>query len=215
MVMTREVNRMLYDYLVENYKPNEPIFVSDIDFPVSSNNLRQMLKGLCDSGKIKRFDTGIYYIPSVSRLKGGTSIAPGIVARYKYVARNGKIEGYYSGFTFANQMGVTTQVPYIIEIVSNAASAKVREVEIKGQHIMLRKPRVKITEQNYRILQFLDLLKDIDLYADDNSEVAVRLNKYVRDEKMRQEDVDKYLSYYPDKIYRNLYEMRLYNAFAS
>ena len=83
MTMTREVNSMLYDYLVENYKPNEPIFVSDIDFPVSSNNLRQMLKGLCDSGKIKRFDTGIYYIPSVSRLKGGTAIAPGIVVRYK------------------------------------------------------------------------------------------------------------------------------------
>lgn len=80
---------------------------------------------------------------------------------------------------------------------------------------MLRKPRVEITEQNYRILQFLDLLKDIDLYADDNIEVAARLNKYVRDEKMRQEDVDKYLVYYPDKVYRNLYEMRLYNAFAS
>ena len=134
--------------------------------------------------------------------------------RDRYIARNGKVEGYYSGFTFANQLGVTTQVPYILEIVSNTASAKVRVVDVKGQRIILRKPRVEITEQNYRILQFLDLLKDIDLYTDDNIEVAARLNKYVRDEKMRQEDLDKYISYYPDRVYRNLYEMRLYNAFA-
>lgn len=206
---------MLYDYLVENYKPNEPIFVSDIDFPVTNNNLRQMLKNLCDAGKIKRFDNGIYYIPLVSRLKGGSSIAPDTVVRYKYVARNGKINGYYSGFTFANQMGLTTQVPYVVEIVSNTASAKVREVDIKGQRIILRKPRVEITEHNYRILQFLDLLKDIDIYADDNIEVSERLNKYVRDEKMCQEELDKYISYFPDKVYRNLYEMRLYNAFTS
>lgn len=40
------------------------------------------------------------------------------------VFRNGKIEGYYSGYTFANQLGLTTQVPFNIEIVSNSASAK-------------------------------------------------------------------------------------------
>lgn len=50
----------LYEYLISNYKPNEPIFVSDIQLSVSDVNLRQMFKVLCDSGKIKRFDTGIY-----------------------------------------------------------------------------------------------------------------------------------------------------------
>ena len=47
---------MLYDYLIKNYKANEPIFVSDIVLPVSDANLRQMFKALCDSEKIKRFD---------------------------------------------------------------------------------------------------------------------------------------------------------------
>ena len=40
---------MLYDYLIKNYKANEPIFVSDIVLPVSDANLRQMFKALCDS----------------------------------------------------------------------------------------------------------------------------------------------------------------------
>lgn len=206
---------MLYDYLIKNYKENEPIFVSDIDLPVTNTNLRQMFKNLCDEGKIRRFDKGVYYLPAKSRLKGVSSIAPDTVVQYKYVSRSGKVDGYYSGFTFANQMGVTTQVPYTLEIVSNAASANVRQVDVKGRKVVLRKPKTMVTAQNYRILQFLDLLKDIEVYADDTDEdVAARLAKYVKDENMKQADVDRYLPLYPDKVYKNLYEMRLYNAFA-
>lgn len=58
----------LYEYLISNYKPNEPIFVSDLQLSISDANLRQMINLLCDSGKIKRFDTGIYYLPKESRL---------------------------------------------------------------------------------------------------------------------------------------------------
>lgn len=207
---------MLYDYLTENYKVNEPIIESDIDLPVTDTNLRQMFKKLCDEGKIRRFDKGVYYLPTQSRLKGGCPLSSDMVAQYKYVARGGRVDGYYSGYTFANQMGLTTQVPYMLEIVSNAASAKVREVDVKGQRILLRKPKTTVTEQNYRILQFLDLLKDIELYADESNEkLADRLTAYIRQEAMRQSEVDAYLTLYPDRVYRNLYEMRLYNAFAS
>ncbi len=206
---------MLYEYLLEHYKKNEPIFVSDITLPMTDTNLRQSFMVLCDAGKIKRYDTGVYYIPAPSKLNGGTTIAPGTVARYKYIMRNGKIEGYYSGFTFANQMGVTTQVPYKIEIVTNGTSSNTREVDIKGQKIVLRKPKVFITEENYKVLQFLDLLKDIDIYADDQtSDVAERLATYVKAENITQLDIDKYIGLYPDKVYRNLYEMRLYHVFA-
>ena len=82
------------------------------------------------------------------------------------------------------------------------ASEKVSEVNLKGLRIILRKPQVEITEQNHRILQFLDLLKDIDVYAE-------RLSKYIRDEKLRKEDFDKYCSLYPNMVYRNLNDLIL------
>lgn len=85
---------------------NEPIFIADVSPPVSDVNLRQMFKVLCDKGKIKRFDTGIYYLPKQSRLKGGVPLGADTVARYKYVS--GNVDGYYSGYTFANQLGDTT-----------------------------------------------------------------------------------------------------------
>lgn len=206
---------MLYEYLIKNYQFNEPIFMVDIDLPVSSNNLRQMFKNLCDAGKIMRYDNGIYYIPKQSKLKGAVPFTPEKIALYKYVLCRGGIEGYYSGYTFANQMGITTQVPVTIEIVSNNASAMRREVNLSGQRIVLRKPRTKVTESNARVLQLLDLLKDIHEYADGESDdVTEKIVQYIKTENITREQFDEYISLYPDRIYKNLYEMRLYNAFA-
>lgn len=206
---------MLLDYLQKNYKVNEPIFVSDIDLPVTDTNLRQMLKVLCDNGQIFRYDTGIYYMKGVSRLKGGISLSASEVARYKYISRNNQINGYYSGYTFANQLGLTTQVPYTIEIVSNQASAKCREVRLKNQKIMLRKPRAEITKDNYSVLQLLDLLKDWEKYVDDDMSMAAeRIRAYIREICIRRTDVDEYIGLFPDRVYKYIYEMRLYNAFA-
>lgn len=206
---------MLYQYLVEKYKPNEPIFVSDINLPISDGNLRQMFKNLCDDGLVKRFDTGVYYIPKESRLKGGVPLGADTVAKAKYISRNGNIDGYYAGYTFANQLGLTVQVPYVTEIVSNNASARVREIKMKGKRIVLRKSRTKITKENCRVLQFLDLLKDIDTYIDCSAEDASeRLMNYIRTESITRNDIDKYISQFPVKVYKNMYEMRLYNVFA-
>ena len=206
---------MLYEYLLANYKANEPIFVSDIDLPVSDVNLRQMFKTICDAGKIKRFDTGIYYIPKASILKGGVPLAADEVAVAKDIIRKGKVDGFYSGYTFANQLGISTQVPYIKEIVSNNASTRVKEVNVRNKKIILRRARTEITNENYVVLQLLELLKDLEQYYDISFEnVCERLKKYVKTENIKKADVDKYIGDFPDKIYKNIYRTGLYNVFA-
>lgn len=206
---------MLYEYLLKNYKANEPIFVSDIDVPVTDGNLRQMFKTLCDAGKIKRFDTGIYYIPKASVLKGGVPLAADEVAVAKYIIRKGKVDGFYSGYTFANQLGISTQVPYVKEIVSNNASTRVKEVNVRNKKILLRKARTEINNENYVVLQLLELLKDLEQYYDISFEnVCERLKKYVRTENIKKADVDKYIGDFPDKVYKNIYRTGLYNVFA-
>ena len=187
----------------------------DIVLPVSDANLRQMFKALCDSGKIKRFDTGIYYVPKASILKNGVPLAADEVAVAKYIVRKGKVEGFYSGYTFANQLGISTQVPYVKEIVSNNASTRVKEVNVRNKRIILRRARTEITNENYVVLQFLELLKDLEQYYDISFEaVCERLKKYVRNENIKKVDVDKYIGSFPDKIYKNIYRTGLYNVFA-
>lgn len=54
----------LYEYLLKNYKPNEPIFLADLQIEgMSRANLRQQIKKLTDAGKVKRFDSGVYFLP--------------------------------------------------------------------------------------------------------------------------------------------------------
>ena len=198
---------MLYGYLIENFKPYEPIFTADIDIDMVGNSLRPKLKELCDSGKLCRYEAGVYYLPGKMKLKGLTPISASAVARSRYVNRRGKVRGYYSGYTFANQIGLSLQVPYVQEIVTNDASAKVREIDIKGQKFIIRKPKAEVTGENVYTLQFLDFLSDIDKYLDGSSEnILDKLEKLIKDEKITKELIDTYISLYPTKVYKNLYE---------
>ena len=93
------------------------------------------------------------------------------MAKYRYIIRRGKVEGYYSGYTFANQVGVTSQVPVTVEIVSNEVSAKVRDIKIKDQTIRLRKPKTTVTKDNAKVLQFLDFMCEVDRLSDESEDV--------------------------------------------
>lgn len=197
---------MLYEYLVENYKPYEPILAADIDIGMNGNSLRPKLKELCDTGKLCRYEAGVYYLPGKINLKGLTPVSASTVARCKYVSQKGKVKGYYSGYTFANQIGLSLQVPYVQEIVTNETSAKVREIDIGGQKFLLRKPKAFITEENCVVLQFLDFLSDIDKYIDGTAaDVLSKLKKLIKEKKITKELVDKYIKFYPTKVYKNLY----------
>ena len=207
---------MLYDYLTNKYKPNEPIFLEDINLPNTTyDNLRQMVKNLCDTGKIQRFEQGIYYIPSASRLNGATTISPDIVIHYKYIGRNGNIDGYYSGNTFANQIGLISQVPFTAEIATNEASANLRTIFVHGRKVVLRKPKAHVTASNFRVLQLLDLLKDLDIYLDqDTSNARDIISTYVRRTALSKAQVDQYISLYPRSTYKYFYEMGLFYVLA-
>jgi hypothetical protein len=115
----------------------------------------------------------------------------------------------------ANYLGLSTQVPLKKEIVSNNMSAIVREVSVGGFTYVVRKPVVRITERNYKVLQLLELLKDLNEYADNEPElVRNQLVKYIQNNKINRNEIDQYISSYPLKTYKFIYEMRLDNVFA-
>ncbi len=77
------------------------------------------------------------------------------------------------------------QVPYVLEIVTNNTSAKYRKIEIKDRSFILRKPYVKVNNDNYYILQLLDLLKDFDKYTDEDIQyTSKRLIEYIKDKRL-------------------------------
>ena len=208
---------MLFDYLLITYGTNEPIFVSDITYDgMTQNNIRQQIMNYAAAGKLKRYDTGIYYIPKGSIFKTATSLSQNSVIEKKYLYSGTERCGYISGINFANRIGLTTQVPASCEVVTNKASKDYREATLASEKIIIRKPRVMIDESNYKSLQFLDLLKDIDLYSElEGKELNNKIKTYMEKSGLQFQQLEQYLSLYPDKIFRNMYKVGVLNGISA
>ena len=158
---------MLYEYIIDNYVPNEVILASELKACGKSDAaIRRELKKLTDAGKIRRYDQGIYYLPKMTIF--GVEAAPNsnAIVEKKYLKANDEYIGYISGIGLANSLGLTTQAAAVIEIVSNKATRDYRETKLGQIGIILRKPKVLITTENAKVLQFLDLIKDINTYLE-------------------------------------------------
>lgn len=205
----------LYEYLLDNYKENEPIFLVDLQVDgMTRTNVRQQIKKLTDTGKVKRFDNGIYFLPKKTIFKSGSQLAPEKVLECKYLRDKDERCGYVSGLMFFNQMGLTTQVPMMYEVVSNKATNDYRETSLAKSRVIVRKPKVPVTEKNYKALQFLDMLKDVDVYSEVTGKpLQDRLYRYMDDANLSISEMEPYFAYYPDKLYKNLVETRvIYNG---
>ena len=204
----------VYSYLTENYGLNEPIFLSELNIPdMKPVSLRQQIKKLTEDGRLKRFDTGIYYLPKKSMFRFGSMLSPDDVIRQKYLVDDGCRCGYLSGMMFANQLGITTQVPVVYEVYTNKATTDYRDTTIGSQRVIIRRPYVEINDGNASILQFLDLMKEVrDIAEIDGTELTDRLIGYMKANDLRFDILKQYFPYYPDRLYRNMYEVGLLNG---
>ena len=89
--------------------------------------------------------------------------------------------GYLGESLFANQLGLTTQVPGVYEVYTNKATTEYRETKLANLRVILRKPYCEINERNMAILQFLDLIKEVvDISEVEGEELANRLFDYMK-----------------------------------
>ena len=165
---------MLYNYLVDNYKNGEPIFLSELPGK-SVDSIRQEMKKLTDEGKIERLYNGVYYLSYLTILgtKGKISVDKFIQKRFLEVC--GKTSGYITGIQLANMYGFTTQNPSCYEVCSNEASTKQRKLNIGGIQIIVYKPVTDVSSENIVSLQFLDLMSTIDKYSEITNDELIEL----------------------------------------
>ena len=204
----------VYNYIENNYKTNEPIFLSELNISgIKAVSVRQQMKKLTEDGRLKRFDTGIYYIPKKSMFRSGSVLSVDEVIRKKYLVDGVNRCGYLGGILFANQLGLTTQVPGVYEVYTNKATTEYRETKLANLRVILRKPYCEINERNMAILQFLDLIKEVvDISEVEGEELTKRLLGYMKSKSIGFENMKPFLPYYPDRIYKNMYEVGLLNG---
>ena len=207
---------MLVSYLEKNYGYNEPIFINNIKIDgIKENALRQNFNRLLKKGFLKRFDTGVYYLPKQSGVLKNAYLDSNKVVQKKYISDDTNIFGYITGLSFANQLGLTTQNPAIIEIVTNKETSKGRKIDIGNKKIIIKKAKQTITNDNYRILQFLDLMSNYEKWAECNDNTVKNiLLKFLRKEKLKRDFLYKYIGNYPGIVAKRLIETGLIYEFA-
>jgi hypothetical protein len=182
---------MLKSYLLENYGYNEPIFLNDLKIEgLSENAVRQSVKRLVAKGFLERYDNGIYYIPKAGGLLEKSYLDPLLVIMRKYVMNKYETYGYITGLSFVNQLGLTTQMPAVIEIVTNTEATNGRTVMVGSQKVRVKKSAVPVSNNNAELLQLLDCIVQAEKYTELSMERTIEImSAYVKGKSFTREQL--------------------------
>ena len=202
---------ILIDYLLNKYGTNKPILTEELSIPeISYDNLRKQLSRYNSQGIIEKYSQGVYYIPKETILGKSTLSINDVIYR-KYISDDNEIYGYFSGLSFYNKLGITTQVPFVYEIVTNKEKSRVRKITLKNKKIILRKPYATINRNNFLEAQFLEFINNANINdIDDNIDI---LKKYIKDNNLNKNIILDLITNYPSKTSKRLIESRLLYEF--
>lgn len=201
-----------FDYLVDTYNYNEAIILSEISFKNYSRPwIAKAVHQLCNDGKLIRFEKGVYYIPT-NTLIGKSKLDPKKVITKKYINDGQNIIGYYAGITFMNMLGLSTQMPNRLEIYTNNEPARIREVPVGNQTVILRRSRANIDSQNVATMSFLELMNftNASFYDEEKRKI---ITNFIAEKGITRKTISEYSPYFPDKAMRTLVESEvIYNV---
>lgn len=208
---------MLKSYLMENFGYNEPIFLNDLTVEgMSDNAVRQSVKRLVANGFLQRYDNGIYYIPKQGGLLGKSYLDPFLVIMRKYVKSKSETYGYVTGISFANQLGLTTQMPAVIEVVTNRESTNGRMIIVGNMKVRIKKSTVTISDSNVELLQFLESIGQAEKYTELPIEDTIDIMiSYVKLKRFTKEQLSEVSSILTGATAKKLIEWGMIYEFAS
>jgi hypothetical protein len=131
-----------------------------IDLEKAKGLVNVNLKRIADSNDLERYQKGVYYKAQTTPF-GKTKLNPAYIARDAYIYKNGMTIGYETGASFLNKIGLTTQIAKYKYYATNVFKQNGSRVEEK-LNVVLRKPKLEVTEENYQYQQLLDAVENRD-----------------------------------------------------
>lgn len=105
--------------------------------------------------------------------------------------KDGNIKGYITGAKLYNILGLTTLVPNVTDIVTNECKYHKQYDEMLRTNLI--KPKIQITNENYRYLQFIDLLENKDDIHIENENINDIFYDYIKKFALDFEKIIKYI----------------------
>jgi len=128
------------------------------------------IERLIEKGIIKRVSTGLFYKPKQS-VFGELKPSEGQILK-PYLFEKGKRIAYITGTSLYNRLGLTTQIPQIINIASRDKRISISIGDLKTTAV---KAYVDVTDKNYYLLELLDVLKDFNKIPDLDKASAIKI----------------------------------------
>ena len=209
----------LVNYLSNIYGYGTPIFLKDVRIGRKSKSaIREEFYRAVQKGDIVRESAGIYSLIEKNKEFPDIVTFEKIIEK-KYIYSDDVtpgfeplfIEGYYSGLTFVNQIGISQQVPAILEITTNKTSSKKRYYSAIDRLAIVRKARTTVTKENYKMLQFLDMFHFVVMYeVIENREL---LRRYIVKNALSKHQFEQYIGLYGTQTLKKIVEGGLIDAF--
>ncbi len=196
---------MFIETLEKKFAKTTPIFTNEIleAFPhYTKTYVFRLLELAIKSGDVCKLDSGIYFLPEPTPF-GPSTITSFDAMKKKYVGNAGKTYGIYCGLLLQNAFSLTTQMANTTEIVTNRTAARYRKINIDGMKFIIRKARVEITNENadaYCVLQLFTEKNGIAVTEENKNTIC----KYIRDNKIKKEDLLTLSKNFPASTLQNL-----------
>jgi hypothetical protein len=149
-------------YIIDRFPKGFVFTYADFNTEVSQKQaLIKALNRMVISGKIAKLSKGKYYKPE-------TTPFGDLLPNQKQVVKDlleekGKINGYLTGYSIYNQLGLTTQVSNTIQIGKNEIRPSFKRDRYTIDFI---KQKNNITKDNIPLLQILDAIRNIKKIPD-------------------------------------------------
>ena len=182
---------------------NEPIYVQELQYENYSRPwIFKELQRLVANSDIKRFSAGVYYFPQKTPF-GDSCLDPQKIVERRFLSDGKDVYGYIAGVSLLNLAGLSTQVPNVLELVTNNETTRVRDLNIGTQRIRARRSRTPITAENVYVLQFLELMNAITPETLDETE-RYMLSKYTKTSGVTRNAVSLYANLFPARAMKNM-----------
>lgn len=195
---------MYANVLLNSFQEREPILKDELKKVIrinKENSFNQALSNMVLFGVLKRFENGIYYIQSSN--KKFEDLKPSIndIIYKKYLKNN---DGIRSGAYLLYKYKFTSQVSEYYEILSNNVSSNTRSKKEYKDKVIVSSPKFEINKDNIQYLEFLEIIKYIDLSDYQFNESVEKLSNLFLDLKLDKDLLVKYSNYYKGNRFINL-----------
>ena len=199
---TPSITNRIYDFMKEKSQFYQPFLLKNLyrQFPdIKDGSIREMMRRLVGEKKVIKIKNGLYFLPNPERVLQSYGFnVMNIIDSVYLKNQDNEFIGYRSGINFANLLGLTSQTASVEVIYSNNVSTRKREIKIQNNRLMINAPRVKITNQNYKLLQLLDLLTDFEKVSEyELDQVQSKLLAYINAIQISSKELNRIVEAYP------------------